>query len=477
MANEDHFTKLKRGIEHWNAWRNTNKGIRPDLSKEDLSKAQLIGFDLSGANLSGTYLLGAYLNGANLSNADLSGAKFSNAYLSGANLSAANLSCANLSIANLSGANLSGANLSGANLSEADLTRATCSNADFSEADLSRADLSGANLSGASFSDANLIAAELPETNLSEANLTHANLSDAILSDASLIGADFSEANLTGTYLNRANLLGANLSEAILLGAFLSGANLSGVNLTGANLTGANLIGAICLETNFTNANIVNASIFGVSVWNIITEGLEQNNLIITKPGESIITVDNIEIAQFIYLILNNQKLREVIGTIAKKGVLILGRFTPDRKKILDAIRDKLREHDLVPIMFDFEKSDARDFTETIKILAGMSRFVIADITNPKSSPLELQALVPDYKIPFLTIIQKGETPFSMFSDLQKYPWVLETMRYGSETELLEGFEQGILNRALVEDERLREEKQTPPLLILDIKDYKDKKH
>jgi hypothetical protein len=30
-----------------------------------------------------------------------------------------------------------------------------------------------------------------------------------------------------------------------------------------------------------------------------------------------------------------------------------------------------------------------KDFTETIKMLAGMSLFVIAGISNPKSSPLE----------------------------------------------------------------------------------------
>jgi hypothetical protein len=30
-------------------------------------------------------------------------------------------------------------------------------------------------------------------------------------------------------------------------------------------------------------------------------------------------------------------------------------------------------------------------------ILAGLSCFVIADITNPRSAPLELQATVPNY--------------------------------------------------------------------------------
>jgi hypothetical protein len=31
-----------------------------------------------------------------------------------------------------------------------------------------------------------------------------------------------------------------------------------------------------------------------------------------------------------------------------------------------------------------------------------LSRFIIADITNPRSSPLELQATMPDYMIPFV---------------------------------------------------------------------------
>ena len=36
-----------------------------------------------------------------------------------------------------------------------------------------------------------------------------------------------------------------------------------------------------------------------------------------------------------------------------------------------------------------------------------MSRFVIVDITNPKSAPLELQAIVPEYMIPFVPILDK----------------------------------------------------------------------
>ena len=116
-----------------------------------------------------------------------------------------------------------------------------------------------------------------------------------------------------------------------------------------------------------------------------------------------------------IYLLLNNQAIRKVIDTITSKAVLILGRFSEDRKPILDALRDAFRDRGFLPIVFDFERPKDRDFTETMMTLAGMSYFVLADITNPKSAPLELQAAVPNYMIPFVPILQDGEPAFSMF--------------------------------------------------------------
>ena len=63
--------------------------------------------------------------------------------------------------------------------------------------------------------------------------------------------------------------------------------------------------------------------------------------------------VDNIKVAQFIYLLLNNEEVRHVIDTITSKAVLILGRFSPERKIILDRLREELRKRHYVPIMFD----------------------------------------------------------------------------------------------------------------------------
>ena len=91
--------------------------------------------------------------------------------------------------------------------------------------------------------------------------------------------------------------------------------------------------------------------------------------------------------AQFIYLLLNNQKIRNVIDTITSKVVLILGRFTPERKVVLEAIRDELRKRDYLPVLFDFETPVSKNLTGTILTLANMARFIIADLTDPSSVP------------------------------------------------------------------------------------------
>jgi hypothetical protein len=88
-----------------------------------------------------------------------------------------------------------------------------------------------------------------------------------------------------------------------------------------------------------------------VSAWNLQLDGTDPSNLIITRSDEPTITVDNIEVGQFIYLLLNNQKIREVIDTVTSKAVLILGRFTPDRPSVLDALREELCRYAYLPIM------------------------------------------------------------------------------------------------------------------------------
>jgi hypothetical protein len=184
---------------------------------------------------------------------------------------------------------------------------------------------------------------------------------------------------------------------------------------------------------------LAGSAIYGAAVWNVTLDGATQINLRITPDNEGEITTDNLEMAQFIYLMLHNEKIREVIDSLTSKVVLILGRFTPERKRILDALRDELRHHNYVPVVFDFEKPIGSTTTETVTLLARMARFVIADLTDPGSVPYELAKIIPDAHVPVQTLLLEGERTFSMAKDLwQLHPHLmLPLCRYTTLEELL----------------------------------------
>ena len=209
------------------------------------------------------------------------------------------------------------------------------------------------------------------------------------------------------------------------------------------------LIGATLVGTNLTRANLKGCRVYGVAAWNVQLEAAVQNDLVITGQGEPIITVDNLEVAQFIYLLLNNRKIRQVIDTITSKVVLILGRFTPERKAVLDAIREELRKRDYLPVLFDFDKPDDRDITETVSTLAHMARFVIADITDAKSIPQELMAIVPALpSVPVQPLLLASQREYGMFEHFKRYPWVLEPYLYDDQDGLMAALTEKVIGPA-----------------------------
>jgi hypothetical protein len=153
---------------------------------------------------------------------------------------------------------------------------------------------------------------------------------------------DLRGANLRSAWLKDAHEL-ADLRSADLRDTNLSGADLIKSDLSGASLNRADLTRASLIETDLTNADLTDCHIYGISAWELrLSEGTKQQNLVITRAGESEVTADDIEVAQFLYLMLHNVKIRRIIDTITSKVVLILGRFTPERKAVLDALRDQV---------------------------------------------------------------------------------------------------------------------------------------
>ena len=441
MANEEHLAKLLEGVEAWNQWREENPGIRPDFGRADLRNA-----DLRGAELNGAELTGANLSGADLRKAECLGIDLSHADLGGADLSKARLHIGILHSANLSAANLNEAEFVEAYLEESKLSRANLRNAYFNGARLRGADLTDADCSGT-----DLRGADLVDTNLSEAILAGARLDNS-----DLRGANLGNADLSGANLSEVDLRETNCEKAYLGGVDLGGAILHKANLRNAIIRGANLAKASLVEAILDGAQLDGCRVYGTSVWDVsLDDKTSQRDLVITPMGQDTITVDDLKVAQFMYLLLNNKQIRGVIDTITSKVVLILGRFTEKRKEILDALREDLRNRGYVPVLFDFDKPKSRDLTETIQTLAGMARFVIADLTDAKSIPQELKAIVPGLpSVPVQPLLLFTEREYAMFEHFRRYPWVLNDFLYDDENHLLANLGDKVIEPA----ERKRQE-------------------
>lgn len=399
MADEEHLAVLHQGVAAWNAWRSAHPKLLPDLSSSALSWLELAGAGLDHCNLNDSRLMYTQLD-----RADLYRAAFNNA-------------------------SLYGAALRGARIVEASFAGADLTNADLREAEISFTDFTGAHMVECNLQEAKLIGAELSKVNLFRANLMGAQLR----------AAKFIWANLTGIDLRNANLTGANLTGATFIDADLSGADLTNANLQFTRL----------IDSKLDGANLTSCRVYGVSAWNLSSVGTIESDLIITPGGEASITVDNLEVAQFLYLLLNNSRIRQCIDTITSKAVLILGRFTAERLLVLHSIREALRGRGYLPLVFDFEGPSRRDITETIGTLAHLARFIIADLTDARSIPQELTTIVPNLpSVPVQPVLLSSQREYAMFEHFKRYPWVLDTLLYKDTGNLLELLPDHVIRRA-----------------------------
>jgi len=349
---------------------------------------------------------------------------------------------------------LSKVNLRNAILRNANLRNISLIEADLRHADLKSADLSGSNLCNANLSNADLRNAHLYRADFSKANLSNADLRNAKILETNLLYANLSNANLKKAFLADSNLVGADLSNVDLTDACLRYSNLSFANLSYANLSNVEFDRAILNNTDFSRASLINCSIYGIASWDVKLDKTIQKDLRIVPTTELVLIVDNLEVAQFIYLLLHNEKIRHIIDTITTKVVLILGRFTSKRKAILEAIRKELRKYDYVPVLFDFEKPVSKDTQETITTLAHLAKFVIADITSPKSIPQELVSIVENLpSLPVQPLLMSGKRPWGMYDHIKRYPWVLPIHRYRDIDDLIISLREKII--ALIESKVL----------------------
>jgi uncharacterized protein YjbI with pentapeptide repeats len=307
------------------------------------------------------------------------------------------------------------------------------------KANLRRADFRLMGLRELDLRDADLQNARFDFASLYKVDLRGANLANANFDGTILQGVKLGDANLKGSRFIWARLVDVSMRDADLSNADLSGAMIRGSNLRRVRLHQANLMNAGISNTALDQADLTGSWVFGVSAWRLTLKGATQTDLVITPPMEAQITVDSIEVAQFIDLLLHNEKIRQVLDTISSKVVLILGRFTEQRKPVLDALKIELRKYNLLPVLFDFEKPASRTLSETVSTLAHIAKFVIADITDARNVAQELQRIAPLMpSVPVQPILHTSDPGYAMFEDFRSYPWVREVVSYSYTSELMD---------------------------------------
>jgi hypothetical protein len=96
-----------------------------------------------------------------------------------------------------------------------------------------------------------------------------------------------------------------------------------------------------------------------------------------------------------------------------------------------------------------FEGPSSRDITETVSTLAHMARFVIADITDAKSIPQELKAIVPNLpSVPVQPLLLASQQEYGMFEHIRRYSWVLEPFLYEDQDGLLAALTEKVIDPA-----------------------------
>jgi len=141
-----------------------------------------------------------------------------------------------------------------------------------------------------------------------------------------------------------------------------------------------------------------------------------------------------------------------IMSELLRRRVLILGRFSKRRLAVLEAIKAHLKAHPnkYIPELFTFEKPELASLSEAIIGFAALSRFIIADLSEPRSVQAELQAIVPNFQsVPVVPLINRTGKEYPLFPSLQAYKNVVKpTVRYRDLEDLLEKIDLQVVPRA-----------------------------
>jgi len=202
-------------------------------------------------------------------------------------------------------------------------------------------------------------------------------------------------------------------------------------------------MGTRLVASNFQNANLSGCRIHGAFTWNVKLQDARQLDIVVTPPGESVVTVDGLEAAQSVSLLLHNRQLHDMLDPAASRFALIVGSFASDRKNILDGMRNILRSGNCIPVSLDFGKYVRHDIKDRLAALAHMARFVVADFTSVGDMAQELGRIVSGLRtVPVITLLQSSEFERETFEHIKSNPGLAGIYRYTDPEDLYRSLQQ-----------------------------------
>ncbi len=241
-------------------------------------------------------------------------------------------------------------------------------------------------------------------------------------------GLNVQNATITGCHFEEGDFSRANFSNTIFINTKFNKTILTDASFNGATFINCNLNRANLANADFSLKEIRETVVYGISAWDLkTTPEMKQSKLVIEKSyelysdiiasGRIPMMVDDIEMAQFVYYLSSHKKMRNMINILNSKGVLLLGQFRDGGLERLYKLMDWLKERNYTPMLFDFDRPENLDYTETVITMAGLSKFILADLSGG-SVPQELHATLTNFEKP--VIAYSNQPAYSMFKDLKR---------------------------------------------------------
>ena len=329
----------------------------------------------------------------------------------------------NFSYSTISDSILDGATFSHCPMDSVTIEHTSADDVGFESSDLQRARLRDVDVNGCRFRGGSLRNADLWLARFRNGEFRQTEMGWLTASGGSFDSVQFFDTELDGARFLSVGFRGASFENVQLPHSVWSDIKLEDSRWRNVDLRHASFFRVNCDGASFENCNV-----FGLGVCELAGQ-LRRESRLLCGEGPDPLLLNDLRFAPFLHELAYEDAFGRVVEALTAKFVLILGRFTDDRKPILDRLRRALRHFGYVPHLVDYDCKQS--WLHVVKTAAMCSRFVIADLTEPRSVPAEVVEILRLRETLIVApIVQAGYDEPPIFGELRATGQLLTKYEY-----------------------------------------------